>query len=276
VEGEGLTTTTGGDGGEIVTATSIDELRDYAEADEPLVIQIQGALDGHVAIASNKTLIGLGPAVTLSGGLEIDGQSNVIVKNLSVVDGEPDGITINSSHHVWIDHVAIVDAADGNLDITDQSDFVTVSWSKFSYSSTSGDHRYSNLIGAGDEVEGDRGKLRTTYHHNWWAQNVHERMPRVRFGKVHVLNNLYTASGNNYCVRVGVEADILLEQNYFDGVSSPIDDDAAGHLKDVGNVFDDTSGSTWSDDTSFTPPYAYSANAVETLPQLIQQNAGPR
>jgi pectate lyase len=39
-------------------------------------------------------------------------------------------------------------------------------------------------VGSSNTTELDRGKLKVTFHHNWWADGVIERMPRVRFGDV--------------------------------------------------------------------------------------------
>ena len=48
-----------------------------------------------------------------------------------------------------------------------------------------------------------------------------ERQPRIRYGKNHLFNNLWTSSGDNYCVRAGTNAQILLENNAFVGVKTP-------------------------------------------------------
>lgn len=88
------------------------------------------------------------------------------------------------------------------MDMNLNTDYVTVSWTRFSYSSMRTDpeqgssgHRFSNLIGSSDS---DSGDYRITFHHNWWAENVDQRMPRTRFGDIHVFNNLFTSSGNSY------------------------------------------------------------------------------
>src|SRR4029077_12714759 len=136
-----------------------------------------------------------------------------------------DAFTItNSAHHVWIDHCSISDGSDGNLDITDGSDYITISWTKFWYSAQrTGDHQFCNLIGAADDVSSDVDHFKVTFHHDWWADNVAERMPRVRYGQVHVFNNLYTAAGNHYCIGVGVDANLLVENNAFVGVQTPVE-----------------------------------------------------
>ena len=130
-------------------------------------------------------------------------------------------MTVNSaSHHLWFDHCDISDGTDGNLDITNGSDFVTVSWTKFHYTSRSDNsgndstgasgHRFSNLIGAADGLAIDVGHLNVTWHHDWWADNVNQRMPRTRAGKIHVFNNLFTATGDSYCTNAGDGTHLLV------------------------------------------------------------------
>lgn len=85
----------------------------------------------------------------------------------------------SSRHHGW----------DGNLDIVNASDYVTVSYTRFSYTGRSGGHQFSNLVGSGDGNTGDTGHLRVTWYHDWWANRVVERQPRVRFGQNHLFNN---------------------------------------------------------------------------------------
>ena len=46
--------------------------------------------------------------------------------------------------HIWYDHLNIWDSTDGSLDITNQSNYQTVSWTKFWYTSTSHPPRGTN------------------------------------------------------------------------------------------------------------------------------------
>ena len=101
---------------------------------------------------------------------------------------------------------------DGQLDITNASDLVTVSWNEFE------DHDKVMLIGSSDSATADRGKLRVTLHHNSF-DGVGQRAPRVRFGQVHVYNNLYRIEDvptYGYSWGVGIESAIYAENNYFD------------------------------------------------------------
>ena len=112
------------------------------------------------------------------GGLD---QLRSIVRGL--VDN--DGITVQNSTRVWIDHNEFEsefsqelgpDYYDGQLDTVRGSDWITISWNYFH------DHWKSNLMGNSDVLRDvDFGKLHLTYHHNYW-RNCGTRGPSGRFG----------------------------------------------------------------------------------------------
>jgi pectate lyase len=312
--GGGVTTTTGGGNAAPVTVTSLGELQAAVKGTTAAVIYVKGVMAaGSVTVGSNKTIVGLCGA-ELHGHMEISGSSNVIIRNIKLVgyavgdcskDPSYDSATGCSSgqdnisvqkdaHHIWFDHCDISDGTDGNLDITNGADFVTVSWTKFHYtprtdtqgsdSTGAAGHRYSNLVGGSDSKTTDAGKLNVTWHHNWWADNVVERQPRVRFGKNHIFNNLYTSTVANYCVRAGIQAHILLENNVFSGVKDPhefnsTDDQTTAYITANGNLYTSVSGdkATGGGGTPFTdPPYDYTLDATASLQAAIQAGAGPK
>ncbi|MGW0420798.1 pectate lyase family protein [Streptomyces sp. NPDC003015] len=197
-------------------------------------------------VGSNTTIVGLKGAVLKGGSLQVRNATNVIIRNLDLRDAydcfpvwQPntgglgdwktayDNIWLAGATHVWVDHVTLSDKGhpdsaeptyfarnylrhDGLLDITNGSDLVTVSWSRFA------DHDKAMLIGNSDSATGDRGKLRVTLHHNEF-DSVVQRAPRVRFGQVHVYNNRYLADGDDYRYSLGVstESAIYAENNAF-------------------------------------------------------------
>jgi pectate lyase len=266
------------------------------------VIQVSGTISGDVTIGSNKTIIGAcGGSATIKGHIQIDGSKNVILRNLNVIGNNcsdstsdcsngADAITIQgASNHIWIDHCDIKDGSDGNTDITHASDYITISWTKFHYSSArtdpanSGGHRFSNLIGHSDSNSSeDTGHLRVTFDHVWWADFVYERAPRVRFGQVHVMNTLYTNTNNLYCVGVGADANILVENTVFVGVKNPIDSgDTSPTSKSVcglnGDVFTSTSGTKAAVGSGvFKPPYSYTLDSTSSLQSAVQAGVGPK
>ncbi|MEX3104659.1 MULTISPECIES: polysaccharide lyase family 1 protein [unclassified Streptomyces] len=197
-------------------------------------------------VGSNTTLVGVGRAVIKGANLQVRNATNVIVRGLDLRDAydcfpvwQPnngglgdwktayDNLWLSGATHVWVDHVTFGDGNhpdadepthfarnylrhDGLLDITNASDLVTVSWSRFT------DHDKAMLIGSGDTATGDRGRLRVTLHHNEF-RGVVQRAPRVRFGQVHLYNNRYLVTGDDYRYSIGVstESAIHAENNAF-------------------------------------------------------------
>jgi pectate lyase len=293
--GTSISTTTGGGNATPVTVTTLSALNSAAGGTTPAVIYLKGVLPaGTVKVGSNKTIAGICGA-EIHGHVDMSGSVNVIFRNLKVVGyncsdsiseckSGADAITVvSSAHHIWFDHDDISDGSDGNLDITNGSDFVTVSWTKFWYSTKRTDpvtgstgHRFSNLIGAADGLAEDAGHLNVTWHHNWWADNVAERMPRSRDGKIHVVNNLFTAAGNDYCTNSGNLSSLLVESNVYVGVNNPLQEDADGNMLARNNVFTSTTGSKTAGGTGFSPPYTLSPDATTNLEATIRAQAGPR
>lgn len=196
-----------------------------------------------------------GEPATLNGGwLLFRGEQNVIVRNLRIVNAtdywasfetcssgitdrdycawnaEPDGLTLDNTSRVWIDHCEFTDGPtfegknpdktkykmyDGLFDIKNGSDFITLSYNRFY------NHNKAMLVGATDSPDGNYG---ITFHHNL-IQFVQQRMPRVRNGQVHVLNNYYTGPQKSdyteeyyfgYALGLGYNSQIYSEGNSFD------------------------------------------------------------
>ena len=191
--------TTGGAGGGTTTVSNASQFTVAVTAPATGIVQVVGTitLTGNVAPRSHKTILGVGTNATIVGDLNIRRATNVIVKNLHFTNpggvGDGDGMTIEESRNVWIDHCTFYDCADGALEITHGSDLLTVSWCRFFYTFNS-DHNFVSLVGQSDanNVE-DAGRLRITYHHYWWSTLYMERMPRVRFGRVHMFNNYFNS-----------------------------------------------------------------------------------
>jgi pectate lyase len=306
--------TTGGGSAAAVTVTTLSQLNNAAKGTNSAVIYVLGKLaQGTVTIGSNKTIIGCSGNNALNGHVELKGSNNVILRNLNIIGyncappdvdtssgGEcqngQDAMTIErTSRHIWIDHSAISDGSDGDLDITHGSDDITISYTKFFYSSKRSDpndtgskgHRFSNLIGHSDSNGSeDSGHLNITFDHDWWAQNVVERSPRVRFGKIHLYNNLWTNSGNDYCIGVGVGANVRSEGNALIGVKTPIDttsyvnsSTAKSYAKSTNNLYSSTSGKSPADLNAsgvFSPPYSFSVESASAVQADVQANAGPK
>ena len=271
--------TTGGKGKSEVTVDNVSDLKSYAKAGNKIIYVKPGTYMGPVEVGSNVTIYGYQGAIIAQpasgSAMKLSGSKNVIIRNLKFKgagahdDDDEDCLQVNhESKNVWIDHVDIYDGHDGNLDITNASDYVTISWTKFSYTSASTGHQFSNLIGNSKTKTTDRGHLNVTIHHTWWADGVVERMPRVRFGKVHVANNLFDSKNASYCVRAAIEADIRIERNVFIGVQKALDlytsDGAITAAQMIENYEENVKKPQAGTGTAFTPPYSMSLTDVST------------
>lgn len=288
--GMGLSTTIGGAAGAIVTAATAAELTTYAASPEPLVIRVCGTLTiPDLAIASNKTIVGVGGGATIEGGVRVRGTpeapaENVIIKNLRINAATStagfSAIQLAHAHHIWIDHCELYDAMDNSLKIVQASDFVTVSWTKFLFTPAAPDleHRFGCLIGDHENAASlteDVGHLNVTMHHNWWADFIRQRAPRVQLGQVHLFNNYYSTIGNDFSIRSGIGGKVLVENNYFKGGKNPHElFNEQSQLLSIDNIYDGTTGLSQSTGSAFTPPYAYSLDTALSVVTLVEENAG--
>ena len=61
-----------------------------------------------------------------------------------------DLLSIQYSSNVWVDHCEFIDGIDGNFDISNESDMITVSWNEFFYTDRSLMHQNTTLIGSSE------------------------------------------------------------------------------------------------------------------------------
>lgn len=289
--------TTGGEGGETVTVSSRSELVAQLRSNTPRVILVQDTIElnlyERVKVYGNKTLRGATPeAMIRFGGLEVVG-NNVIIQNLSIGDSydgdwsgkthSTDGITVYGQN-VWIDHCWLYAAADGLLDIRSgngmDADYITISNCRFS------DHNKVSLIGSSDDQVESRGHLRTTYYNCWFdgsiGKGLSQRMPRTRFGDVHVLNT-YFEDISSYCIAANFESHLVVENNYFRNSNDPhsVGDQGKGirepELVSIGNIYDGSIGKRETNGNAFEPAslYPYTALPAEAVPAHVMNSAGP-
>jgi pectate lyase len=299
--------TTGGGSATETVVTTYAQLKAAIENTAVKVIKVSGTITipatsgGRISFQSqsSKTLYGASGAKIVStdqtqansGIMYVKACKNIIIRNL-IFEGPGaydtdgwDNLTLDNSQNIWVDHCEFRDGVDGNFDIKNMSDYVSVTYTKFTYlkapkaggSGGSDDHRYSNLIGSSDGATGDRGKLRITFARCWWASGCRERMPRVRFGKIHIINSYFNSSVSNKCIAAGFEANIRVENNVFEGVKQPIDL-MTGYtaVTAVGNVFTNVTGNTAGSNTAFTPPYSIVTLAASAVKADISAGAGAK
>lgn len=210
--------------------------------------------------------------------IHISGQSNIVVRNVRFINGkdtgwsyekfgsctyvdkdfcpsnaEPDGLTLQGVRGAWVDHCEFTDGPDFNgvnpnkafykmydglLDIKSGSDYVTVSYNKFS------NHDKSILIGSSDSADGD---YHVTFYRNYF-QFTGQRTPRIRNGYVHILNNLYENVKkteethpyySSYAIGLGFNGKAYSERNAFDISGAAATDLLSAHFDAWSQYFTD-------------------------------------
>lgn len=207
-------------------------------------------------------------------------KENVIIRNITFVGpgsvdvGGTDLISATGAKHCWIDHCTFMDGMDGNFDITNSSDFITVSWCVFRYTDRSYMHQNTNLVGSSDSEA--TGYLNTTFAFNWWGTGCKQRMPMARVGKIHILNNYFSCAGSSNCINPRKNSEFLIEGNYF--------------APSVKNYYSQNNATavTWTDNnhiaaasslpesfgTTVTVPYSYTVAPYADVPDAVQAKAG--
>lgn len=216
-----------------------------------------------------------------AGIFRISGCENIILRNLqlagpgSIDVSGTDVVSVGRTRHLWIDHCEFTDGMDGNLDITSQSDFVTVSWCTFSYTERSFIHQNTNLVGSSDNAKGDEGLLHITYAYNVWGKGCRARMPMARYGTLHILNNYYNCANNlTPCINARKNASMLIEGNYFEqGVKQIFAArDARIWVWDQTNITQEPFEPSSQGELSI--PYIYYQEPAEKLPALLTGEKG--
>ncbi|KAF6173257.1 hypothetical protein GIB67_026952 [Kingdonia uniflora] len=187
-------------------------------------------LKNELIMNSLKTLDGRGVNVEIAYGpcITIQGVSHIIIHGINIHDCKPgksglvrstpyhvghrlgsdgDAIDIFSSSHIWIDHCSLSRSSDGLIDIIRASTAITISNNYFSQ------HDKVMLFGHDDHFAADK-IMKITVAFNHFGPGLVQRMPRVRFGYAHVVNNRYDQWGM-YAIGGSANPTILSEANYF-------------------------------------------------------------
>ena len=290
--------TSGGERGQTVTVSTISALKSAAASSNPMIIKVSGILTGtgHVLLKSDKTVLGINGG-TLNGiGLRVYGSSesdyvrNIIIQNLKIknvkqVDpvtggGYNDCIGLKYAQSIWIDHCELSadlnhsdwEYYDGLLDISKASDYITVSWTKFS------DSWKGSFVGG----TSDRGKdkLHVTYHHNFFL-NLAERVPALMYAKAHIYNNYFlnSATKSGYAIGVRYDSIAAIENNFFENIVNPI----KTNIDSIPGYISVNSGNEVKSSGNFqitTPAramslgYEYAMDKASLIPELVKAGAG--
>lgn len=260
-----------------------------------------------VPVGSNTTLVGVGTSAAIKGAmLQISKKNNIIIRNIAfetpkdwfpawdvsewnaqfdtiqIKGGDDNGAT---AYNIWIDHCTFDDGQfledwsyqplggkhvtyhDGVIDVSNGADFVTLSYNHIR------NHDKTHIIGSSDSSTADDGNLRVSFIGNYY-ENAVQRLPRVRYGRVHALNNYFSGNKSStnyafsYAFGVGTSSKIYSEANYFEvtgatvsnllstGMSGTTFYDTGSYLN--GSSVDINSAYSYSSDVGWTPSSFYS------------------
>ncbi|KAI3474816.1 hypothetical protein Pfo_030127 [Paulownia fortunei] len=187
-------------------------------------------LTQELIMESDKTIDARGATVHIAqgAGITIQYVRNVIIHGLRIHDIVPgsgglvrdsvdhfglrsrsdgDGISIFGSQDIWIDHVSMTKCGDGLIDAIQGSTGITISNGHFT------DHNEAMLFGASDAYSGD-AKMQITVAFNHFGKRMVQRMPRCRWGYIHVVNNDYT-HWNMYAIGGSSHPTIISQGNRY-------------------------------------------------------------
>lgn len=242
--------TTGGKGGKIYVVTDSSDndmvnpkpgtLRHAVIQPGPLWIIFKQhmviRLSEELIMTSNKTIDGRGAQVHIAygAGFTVQFVQNVIIHNLHIHDikagnggtirssvdhygfrskSDGDGISIFGSSNVWVDHISMYNCQDGLVDVIQASTAVTISNCHFTK------HNEAMLFGASDGYSDDK-IMQVTVAFNHFGKGLVQRMPRCRWGFVHIVNNDYT-HWLMYAIGGSSQPTILSQGNRFIAPPNP-------------------------------------------------------
>ncbi|KAH1040747.1 hypothetical protein J1N35_042490 [Gossypium stocksii] len=203
-------------------------------------------LKQELIMAGNKTIDARGANVHVAygAGITIQYVRNVIIHGLHIhhiipakggmirdsVDhygfrtkSDGDGVSLFGATNVWLDHLSMYKCRDGLIDAIQGSTAITISNCHFTH------HDQVMLFGANDNHKMDK-KMQITLVFNHFGKGLVQRMPRCRWGFIHVVNNDYTywlmyaiggsshptviSQGNRYVARRHVASKEVTKRDY--------------------------------------------------------------
>lgn len=212
----------------------------------------------------------------INGG---DKDCNIIIRNISFIGpgsvdlSGKDAFSLSGCKHVWIDHCHFQDGLDGNLDITQGSDLITVSWCTFSYGPNSWSHKFSNLLSASADKP-----LHVTYAYCLWGAGIYSRTPMGGNCMAHMINCMYDAPGSGDRVNPRGGGKYLLEGCYFaPGKNTYLKDqgrdgDGDGGICCRDNLFEN--GEKPVNSINLTVPYQYTVFPAAIVPEVLTGPGG--
>jgi len=232
-----------------------------------------------LTVKSNKTVRGQNAKI-LGAVLNLKGSSNVILQNFALEEINPalieggDGVTLENSHHIWIDHVRFRNISDGHVDMKN-STHVTLSWNHFNGLNEAvcgRQHHYTMLV----------ENTQATLHHNFFDRPS-GRNPKLDGAstQAHLYNNHYR-NITYFAIGTNSGAQARVEGNYFENSAKPhwnqggkIDAPAGSNVY-TGRSADAKEPKDSNAQVLRTKPYPYTLDKAQNVPSVVDKQAGPQ
>ncbi len=285
--------TTGGAGQSVYRVTSLADsgagtLRDaLSQGNRCVVFDVAGTinLSSELRVKGNTTVDGFtapSPGITVRmRTVGIDNATNVIVRGLRVRDtldsgvANQDGIRIYNSSNVVVSHCSFSRFEDGGVDVTQNSNNVTLQWNIFGNGNPA--HNFLMLV--------SYAAKRVSVHHNLFIDGT-DRQPAINQQYVtpssettaDVRNNvMWNIAGDGTTVRYSGRANVI--NNYYDGGSGEkavqVNNGGFGYVS--GNM--SRQGLQLNDNGNQSSPFPAVAPATSdavTAAHQVRANAGAR
>lgn len=277
--------TVGGHGGAVHVVRDAEDFARAIQLDGPTTVLVEGTLvvepfGTNLKVSSHTSILGVGRgAEIIGGGLHLERVTDVVIRNLTFRDSyvpgdwdgksddnDNDGIRVDTSDHVWIDHCEFARLGDGQVDIRKDSTHVTVSWCHLR------DHNKTLGVGWTDNV------LTTLTIHHVRFSNTHQRNGSIDNVALCHVYNCWLGGSSSYGMASRGASQLLIEHSVFDAVRNPIGaSDPGSRVAQNGNLRDGSWGS-WEDtgiDDDPADHYEYALDPVDEVRDLLRRHAGP-
>ena len=275
----------GGLGGEVVVVRDGSALAEAVLREGPTIVLVEGTLTidpfgTNLRVSSDTSILGVGRgAEIVGGGFHLDQVANVVIRNLTFRDSyvpgdwdgksddnDNDGIRVDTSRHVWIDHCEFARLGDGLVDVRKNATAVTISWCIFR------DHNKAVGVGWTEDV-----LTEITLHHNW-SSNTYQRNASIdNVAAGHVYSCLFQGQAQYGTMSRGAAQLVVESCIYEDGEDAIVAKDPDSRVHSRGNRFTSIRGRKDDTGPTFEPSdrYAYTAEPLDDLAEIVTRHAGP-
>ncbi|HLQ80894.1 MAG TPA: pectinesterase family protein, partial [Brachybacterium sp.] len=275
----------GGQGGRVLVVRDPSALAEAVLREGPTVVLVEGThtiepFGTNLEVSSDTSILGVGSgAEIVGGGFHLDQVANVVIRNLTFrdsyvpgdwdgksEDNDNDGVRVDTSHHVWIDHCEFARLGDGLVDVRKNATAVTISWCLFR------DHNKAIGVGWTEDV-----LTEITLHHNW-SSNTYQRNASIdNVAAGHVYSCLFQGQAQYGTMSRGASQLVVESCIYEDGEDAIVAKDPDSRVESRGNRFTGIRGRKDDTGPTFDPSdrYAYTAEPIDDLAEIVTENAGP-